>query len=234
MATSSTNTFNLDIGEIVDEAFDRAGMEARTGWHYKTARRSLDLMMLEWQNRGLNLWTVSGPTSQTLTAGTGSYTLDSSGNTVDLIEYNLRTNDGDSGSQTDYTLRRISIPEYADFPNKLTESQPTQILINRNTSSLTVDLLPVPDDSQTYKLIYYSLRLIYDSGSPASYNMDVPKLFLPALAAGLAYYVAMKFPMDAADRLPFLKQEYEQQFNLAADENRVKAPIRFVPSQTYS
>ena len=97
-----------------------------------------------------------------------------------------------------------------------------------------MDLLPVPDDSQTYKLIYYSLRLIYDSGSPASYNMDVPKLFLPALAAGLAYYVAMKFPQDAADRLPFLKQEYEQQFNLAAEENRVKAPIRFVPYQSYT
>ena len=121
MATTTTNTFNLDIGDIVDEAVERCGLEARTGYDYKTARRSLDLMMLEWQNRGLNLWTIENGTT-TLTAGTSEYTFDA--DTVDFLEVHLRLDSGDSSNQTDYELRRVSVSEYADLPNKLLEGRP--------------------------------------------------------------------------------------------------------------
>ena len=226
MATTTTNTFNLDIGDIVDEAFERCGLEARTGYDYKTARRSLDLMMLEWQNRGLNLWTIENGTT-TLTAGTSEYTFDA--DTVDLLEVHLRLDSGDSSNQTDYELRRVSVSEYADLPNKLLEGRPVQYWVERLTSSYKIHLYPVPDSAETYNINYYRIRQIYDSGDLASYNIDVPKLFLPSLVAGLAYYVGMKYPEAVGNRLAVLKQEYMEQFDLAAEENRVKAPFRFVP-----
>lgn len=226
MATTTTNAFNLDIGDIVDEAFERCGLEARTGYDYKTARRSLDLMMLEWQNRGLNLWTIENGTT-TLTAGTSEYTFDA--DTVDFLEVHLRLDSGDSSNQTDYELRRVSVSEYADLPNKLLEGRPVQYWAERLTSSYKIHLYPVPDSAETYNINYYRIRQIYDSGDLGSYNIDVPKLFLPSLVAGLAYYVGMKYPEAVGNRLAVLKQEYMEQFDLAAEENRVKAPFRFVP-----
>ena len=226
MATTTTNAFNLDIGDIVDEAFDRCGLEARTGYDYKTARRSLDLMMLEWQNRGLNLWTLESGTT-TLTAGTSEYTFDA--DTVDMLEVHLRLNSGETSNQTDYDLTRVSVSGYADLPNKLQEGRPLQYYVERLTSSFKLVLYPIPDDIQTYVLSYYRVRQVYDSGDLGSYNMDVPKLFLPSLVAGLAYYVGMKYPEAVGNRLALLKQEYMEQFDLAAEENRVKASFRFVP-----
>tara|TARA_R110002020_G_scaffold93874_2_gene226399 strand:+ start:520 stop:1215 length:696 start_codon:yes stop_codon:yes gene_type:complete len=230
MATATTNNFNLDLGDLIEEAFERAGVELRTGYEYRTARRSLDLMMLEWQNRGLNLWTIEGPTEATVTAGTATYSLDA--DTVDLLEHHLRLNDNSVSSQTDYNLRRISTTSYSDIPNKLSEGRPLQIYIERGVSTFQYTFWPVPDDVETYTFVYFRMRQIYDSGTPASNNMDVPKLFLPALASGLAFYVAMKQP-EAANRLPMLQAEYERQWELAAEENRVKAPFRFVPFQSY-
>tara|TARA_R100001082_G_scaffold75846_3_gene43972 strand:+ start:3222 stop:3911 length:690 start_codon:yes stop_codon:yes gene_type:complete len=225
MATATTNNFNLDIAEAAEEAFELAGLEMRTGYDLRTARRSIDLMMLEWANRGLNLWQVESG-STTLTAGTATYTLDA--DTIDLLEHHLRTDDGDSNSQSDTELTRVSFSTYAGIPNKLDEGRPNEILINRNTSSTTFTLYPIPDSSQTYKVIWYRLRQIYDAGTPASNNLDIPKLFLPCLVSGLAYYIAQKNP-EAFQRVPFLKQQYEEQWKLAADENRVKASVRFVP-----
>jgi|TARA_R100000322_G_scaffold107344_1_gene68340 hypothetical protein len=225
MATSTTNDFNLDIAEAAEEAFELAGLEMRTGYDLRTARRSIDLMMLEWANRGLNLWQVESG-STTLTAGTATYTLDA--DTIDLLEHHLRTDDGNSDSQSDTELTRVSFSTYAGIPNKLDQGRPNEILINRNAGSTTFTLYPVPDNAQTYKVVWYRLRQIYDAGTPASNNLDIPKLFLPCLVSGLAYYIAQKNP-EAFQRVPFLKQQYEEQWKLAADENRVKASVRFVP-----
>ena len=178
MATSTTNNFNLDIAEAAEEAFELAGLEMRTGYDLRTARRSIDLMMLEWANRGLNLWQVESG-STTLTAGTATYTLDA--DTIDLLEHHLRTDDGNSNSQSDTELTRVSFSTYAGIPNKLDQGRPNEILINRNTSSTTFTLYPIPDNAQTYKVTWYRLRQIYDAGTPASNNLDIPKLFLPFL-----------------------------------------------------
>ena len=230
MAIATTNTFNLNIGEIVEEAYERAGLQARTGYDYRTARRSIDMMMLEWQNRGINLWTIESGT-QTLTADTATYTLPD--DTIDLMETHLRLDAGDSSSQSDYQLTRISPTQYSDIPNKLQVGQPTQIWIQRLTTTPQFTLWPVPDSTRTYTVAYYRIRQIYDSGTEGSNNMDVPKRFIPCLVSGLAYYVAMKRP-EVTDRLPFLKQEYEEQWKLASEEDRIKASFRFVPWTSYN
>ena len=142
MATATTNSFDLDIAEAAEEAFELAGLEMRTGYDLRTARRSINLMMLEWANRGLNLWQVeSGDT--TLTAGTSTYTLE--GDTIDLLEHHLRTNDGESNSQSDTALTRISFSQYSDVPNKLDQGRPNEILVNRNSGTTTFTLYPIPD-----------------------------------------------------------------------------------------
>jgi len=230
MAIATTNDFNLNIGEVVEEAYERAGLQARTGYDYRTARRSIDMMMLEWQNRGINLWTIESGT-QTLTADTATYTLPD--DTIDLMETHLRLDAGDSSSQSDYQLTRISPTQYSDIPNKLQVGQPTQIWIQRLTTTPQFTLWPVPDSTRTYTVAYYRIRQIYDSGTEGSNNMDVPKRFIPCLVSGLAYYVAMKRP-EVTDRLPFLKQEYEEQWKLASEEDRIKASFRFVPWTSYN
>tara|TARA_R110000796_G_scaffold159223_1_gene276007 strand:+ start:456 stop:1142 length:687 start_codon:yes stop_codon:yes gene_type:complete len=225
MATATTNSFDLDISEAAEEAFELAGLEMRTGYDLRTARRSINLMMLEWANRGLNLWQVEEGTT-TLIAGQKDYTLDA--DTIDLLEHHLRTDDGNTSSQSDTSLTRLSFSQYASIPNKLDTGRPNEILINRNSGTTTFSVYPIPDSTETYKVVWYRLRQIYDAGTPASNTIDIPKLFLPCLVAGLAYYIAMKNP-EAIQRVPFLKQQYEEQWKLAADENRVKASVRFVP-----
>lgn len=219
---SGTNNFNLDLGEIIIEAYERCGLNAVTGNDYRTARRSLDLMMQEWANRGFNLWTVEEG-SQALTEGTATYNLDA--DTVDLTETMLRT--GSGANQQDYTLTRISVSTYATIPNKLIQARPTEVYVNRTiTPSFTV--WPVPDASDTYTLVYWRLRRIYDTGTPASNTMDVPFRFLPALVAGLAYFIAMK-KVPEIDKVAALKAVYEEQWNLSAGEDRTRASVRFVP-----
>tara|TARA_R110000822_G_scaffold104004_1_gene230748 strand:- start:2115 stop:2804 length:690 start_codon:yes stop_codon:yes gene_type:complete len=225
MATSGTYNFNLDLSDVVEEAFERAGLEARTGYDYRTARRSLDLMFLEWQNRGLNLWAIQEG-NQALTAGTSKYTL--SGDELDVVEAFVRVNSGDVSSQSDQMLTRISISQYAHLTNKLQKSKPLQYWIERDASAISVNLWPVPDDSQTYSLIYYYMQRIEDSGSVASNNTDVPIRFLPCMIAGLAYYISIKRP-ESIERVPLLKQMYEEQWNLAADADREKASLYLVP-----
>lgn len=222
MTTSGTTTFTLDLGEIIAEAYERAGKLVLSGYDYRTARRSLDLMMQEWANRGLNLWTVEEG-SQVLTAGDNTYDLPI--DTIDLIETMLRT--GTGTNQQDYTLTRISVSTYATIPNKLVPARPTEIYVNRQITP-TFTVWPTPDATQTYTLAYWRLRRIQDTGTPASNTMDLPFRFLPALCAGLAYYVAMKIP-GAMDRVVGLKQVYEESFQLAADEDRTRASFRFVP-----
>ena len=225
MATSGTFSFNLDLGEVMEEAYERCGLELRSGYDYKTARRSLNLLMLDWQNRGLSLWTVKG-TSMALTPGTGAYPL--TAEKLDIVEAFIRTNAGDSSKQADLTMQRMSISQYSQQPNKLLEGRPIQYWLERAPSGITVNVWPVPDASQTWTLGYYYMERIEDAGSPASLSMDIPPRFLTALTAGLAYMIAMKRP-QAESKIPFLKEVYEEQWTMASDSAREKASWDIVP-----
>jgi hypothetical protein len=225
MATSTTFNFTLDIGDIIEEAYERAGLELRSGYDYKTARRSLDLLMLEWQNRGLNLWTVKNA-SQTLTAGTSSYDL--TAEKIEIIEASLRTDVGDSNNQSDLTMERISVVQYSHLTNKLTEGRPLQYYVGRSPDNITINLWPVPDSQETYTFVYYYLERIEDSGKPATNNMDVPDRYLPCLVSGLAYNIALKRP-ESASLAPALKQIYEEQWEMVSDAFREKAALYVTP-----
>ncbi len=222
MATSGTTSFNLDLTELVEEAFERAGSEMRSGYDLKTARRSLNLMFTEWANRGINMWTIeSGEIS--LVAGTGQYDLPA--DTVDLIEHVIRT--GSGNTQADLSCSRISVSTYASLPNKLVTGRPIQVYIDRVAPIPNINVWPVPDGTQTYTLVYWRLRRIQDAGGGVN-TMDVPFRFLNCMVAGLAFMLAMKVP-SGMDRLGVLKQQYDEAWDLAATEDRDKSSIRFVP-----
>jgi len=215
-----------DLPEIFEEAFERAGLEMRTGYDLKTARRSLNLLTLEWQNRGLNLWTIEAGT-QALTSGTATYTMPT--DTIDLIEHQIRS--GTGTSQLDTNVDRISVSTYAQLGSKNTEGRPSQIYVNRQATSVEVTLWPVPNSSDL-TLSYYRLRGISGVSSGVGTTADVPPRFVPCLVAGLAYYIAMKKP-EVAARVAPLKQEYEFQFELAASEDQDSSSIKFVPYDTF-
>jgi hypothetical protein len=217
-----------DLPDIFEEAFERAGLEMRSGYDLKTARRSLNLMTLEWQNRGLNLFTIDSGTLAII-AGTATYTMPS--DTIDLLEHQLRT--GTGVNQTDTALERISVSTYAQQTNKNTQGRPTQIFVQRLPTETKITLWPVPDLTTPYTLLFFRLKGIdgLSSGVGSSVS-SVPPRFVPALVAGLAYYVAMKKP-EAAQRVAALKQEYEFQFGLAAGEDEERSSVRFVPFNTY-
>ncbi len=227
MATSGVANFNPDLTEIVEEAFERCGGELRTGYDLRTARRSMNLMFTDWANRGINMWTMEQG-QQVLTPGTATYNLPA--DTVDLLDHVIRTGAGSASTQADLTITRISEPTYASIPNKLQQARPIQIWIERlNTPRFTV--WPTPDDSQTYILVYWRLRRIQNAGDGVN-TMDMPFRFYNAMVAGLAYYMAMKVP-GAMERLAVLKSQYDEAWQLASDEDREKAAIRFVPRQQY-
>ena len=224
MATSGTATFNMDFTEIAEEAWERAGREMRSGYDLRTARRSMNLLTIEWQNRGINMWTIDEGTIN-LVQGTSSYDLPA--DTIDLLEHVIRTGSGDVYTQSDLSISRISVSTYASIPNKLTQGRPIQIYIDRGQANPSVTVWPVPDASSTYILKYYRMRRIQDAGSGVE-NADVNFRFLPCLVAGLAYYIAQKDP-ELAPRMAMLQAEYERQFDLAAQEDREKASISLVP-----
>jgi|TARA_R110000824_G_C15207794_1_gene676311 hypothetical protein len=229
MAVSGTSTFNLDIAEICEEAYERAGLEMRSGYDLATARRSLNLMSLEWANRGINLWLVEEG-SVTLATGTATYPLPS--DTIDLLEHTLRTNSGET-NQTDTSLTRMSVSTYSQITNKLTSGTPTQIYIDRQRDAPNVTLWPVPNSTLNGDFVrYFRLRRIQDVGSKSSNDADIPARFLPCMVAGLSYYLALKRP-QAAQRVPTLKAIYEEQFDLAAEEDREKANLVFTPLSGY-
>lgn len=216
-----------DLPELFEEAFERAGLEMRSGYDLKTARRSLNLLTLEWANKGLNLFTIEAGTLA-LTAGTTVYTLPTE--TIDIIEHQLRT--GTGTSQVDTALERISVSTYAQQTNKQITGRPTQIFVQRLPTSTTVTLWPTPDNSQSYTLFYYRLKGIDGLASGiGGETVSVPPRFVPALVAGLAYYIAMKKP-EALPRVLPLKQIYDEQFELAAGEDRDRSSVSFVPFNT--
>lgn len=216
MTTSGTAIFNPDMLELVEEAFERAGIEGpRTGNDFRTARRSLNLISAEWANRGLNLWTVDSG-SVSLTPGTASYTLPA--DTIDLLDAVVRID------STDYVLDRIGTGDYAAIPNKTTQARPVQIYVTRNVPP-AFTLWPVPDS--TYTVVYWRMRRMQDV-TAGSNTTDVPFRFYPALVSALAYQIAMKKP-EAFQRVPFLKSAYEEQFDLASQEDRERVSLRFMP-----
>lgn len=223
MATSGTATFNPDIAEIVEEAYERAGLMLRSGYDLRTARRSIDFITMEWANRGINLWTIEQGTIS-LVDGTATYNLPS--DTIDLIEHVVRENAGDINSQSDLAVSRISVSQYSAIPNKLTKGRPAQIYIDRQLTP-KVTLWPVPD-ATTRSLFYYRMRRVQDAGSPASNTLDIPSRFVPALCCALAHQISMKRP-ESAERIAMLKQYADESFTLAAEEDRDKASISLTP-----
>jgi hypothetical protein len=302
MSTSGTSSFNLDLNNIVEEAFERCGLELRTGYDLKTARRSMNLLSIEWANRGLNLWTVEQGVIPMVT-GQAIYPLPV--DTIDLLDTVIRQYNGAASTQIDINISRISEPTYMTIPNKLTQGRPIQLWVNRQTGaenlstavlsgginatdttitlSSTVDLpsagfikigaetisypningnqlincargqnnttaaahltgaaitvqnlpcinvWPTPNAGGDYTFVYYRMRRIQDSGTGGGFEQDIPFRLLPALVAGLAYYISMKKPEVDPNRIAMLKADYEQQYQFAAEEDREKAPIRFVP-----
>ena len=218
MATSDSRDFDLDVGEIIEEAYERCGLEMRTGYDAKTARRSLNLMFADWANRGLNMWTVTQAT-KAITSGTASYAFDAT--YVDLLEVVLRNSSG-----MDYTLSQMSRGEYLTTPNKASTGQPSQYFFDRQTIP-TITLWSTPDAS--YTLVYYYVSRIQDADAMIN-NADAPFRFLPCMVAGLAYYLAMK---KAPERVQLLKSVYEEEFQRAAAEDANSTPLKLTPSMAY-
>jgi hypothetical protein len=227
MTTSGTTAFDMDFTEIAEEAWERAGREMRSGYDLRTARRSMNLMTIEWQNRGINMWTIDEGTV-TMVKGTSQYDLPA--DTIDLLEQVIRTGSGNTTTQSDLTISRISVSTYASIPNKLTEGRPIQVYVERLRDNPKINVWPVPDKDNEYIFKYYRMRRIQDAGSGAE-TADMNFRFFPCLVAGLAYHIAMKEP-ELMARLPMLKEAYEEQFALAAGEDRTKTSARFVPRAT--
>lgn len=227
MATSGTTAFSMDLSELIEEAFERAGAELRSGYDMRTARRSLNLLFADFANRGINMWTIDSGTVA-MVAGTATYTLPT--DTVDLMDVVMRTGAGVASTQADITMSRISVSTYAAIPNKLTQARPLQYWMQR-LSAPQITVWPVPDSAQTYTLVYWRLRRIQDAGN-GSDTQDVPFRFAPCLVAGLAYYLAMKVP-GGLERIQLLKAQYDEAWDLASSEDREKASARFVPRVSY-
>jgi hypothetical protein len=227
MATSGTASFNLDLSEIVEEAYERCGGELRTGYDLRTARRSLNLMFAEWASRGLNMWTFEQGAIN-LAPGVATYDLPT--DTVDLLDHVIRTGAGNVSTQSDLTITRISVSTYATLPNKLTQGRPIQVWVERlDTPRVTV--WPVPDNSQQYQFVYWRLRRIQDAGDGVN-TMDMPFRFVPCMVAGLAYHLSLKVP-GGLERMAMLKTQYDEAWAIASTEDREKASDRFVPRRMY-
>lgn len=241
MTTTGTSTFNLDLNNLIEEAFERCGLELRTGYDVRTARRSLNLLTIEWANRGINLWTIEQG-SIPMVQGQVTYNLPV--DTIDLLDHVIRTQTG--VSQTDINISRISVDTYSTIPNKNAQGRPVQVWINRQSGATVPDGLippgttvqhpqinvwPAPDQSNFYTFVYWRLRRIQDAGNGVN-TQDIPFRMLPCLVAGLAYYLALKLP-EALPRVEMLKMSYEEQWNLASSEDREKASLRIAPRQMF-
>lgn len=242
--TTSTTAFNPDLNELMEEAFERCGVEMRTGYHFRTARRSFNLMITEWANRGINLWTVEQGQIPLIQ---GQYVYDLPNDTVDLLEHVIRTNPGQIGSQTDINISRISVSTYSTIPNKITQGRPIQVWVNRRSGQTTnavgatpqfpqINIWPAPDQGTVstpfYYFVYWRLRRMVDAGTGVNVE-DIPFRFQNCMVAGLAYMLSMKLPEVDPNRIMMLKDQYAEAWDLAASEDREKAPDRFVPRMTF-
>jgi hypothetical protein len=218
MAVSGSTNFELDVSDYIEEAFERCGLEVRTGYDLKTARRSLNLMLADWANRGLNQWTIEQRTLA-LVQGTGNYTLGA--DVIDVLSASLRR------SGTDYSMDRVSRDEYLSIPSKTTEARPTQFFIDRQVTPV-IKLWPVPENSTD--IIVYDCLTRMDDADDYNNTMQMPFRFYPCLAAGLAYYLAIK---KAPDRIQVLKAIYDEEFDRAQSEDRDRASFNVTPNLQY-
>lgn len=236
MTTSGNTGFNLNLNELVEEAFERCGAELRTGYDLRTARRSLNLLTIEWANRGINLWTIE---QGSIPLVQGQITYDLPADTIDLIDHVIRTQPGQQG-QTDINITRISVDTYSTIPNKNAQGRPIQVWINRQSGAdypvdgvayPQINVWPAPEQSNYYTFVYWRLRRIQDAGNGIT-TQDIPFRFLPCMVAGLAYHLSKKVP-GALERSQMLKMEYEELWQQAADEDREKAALRIAPRQLF-
>ena len=223
MASSGTTAFNINLLSIIEEAYEMVGVEVRNGYDLKTARRSLDLLMREWGNRGINFWTIK-ETSLPVAANTNVFTLDS--DTIDILDCVWRQFDVD-GMIQDRSMTRMGLDEWVSIANKQQVSLPSRFYVNRVVPPV-VTIWPVSTADGFF--VYWKMRSIEDTGAYTN-TMDIPPRFLPAMTCGLAYYLGIKTP-SAMDRVPFLQQEYERQFGLAAGEDRERASLYLVPDMS--
>ena len=214
MTVSGSTDFELDVADYIEEAFERCGLEVRTGYDLKTAKRSLNLMFADWANRGLNQWTIEQRTF-TVTANDGDYALGT--DVIDILSLVVRR------SGTDYALDRVSRDEFLNIPTKTTQGRPTQFFVDRQITP-NLKVWPLPDNS-TDEVIYNALTRLDDADIYTN-TLGVPFRFYPALAAGLAYYMSIK---RAPDRMQMLKAIYEEEINRAMDEDRDRASFRVAP-----
>ena len=218
MATSSSTNFEPDVTEFVEEAFERCGLELRTGYDLKTAKRSINLMLAEWANRGLNQWTIEQAT-QTVTKGTNQYTLNS--NVIDILDCSLRRDT--DGTNLDLQMTKISRSEFLNIPTKSTEARPTQFFLDKQVTPV-LNIWPTPENSTDVLVFNKLVRM--DDADTATNTMDMPFRFYPCFAAGLAYYIAIK---KAPDRVVMLKQMYEDEFERAMSQDEDSASFRISP-----
>ena len=219
MTVSGSKNFELDVTEYIEEAFERCGKEVRTGYDIKTAKRSMNLLFADWANRGLNSWTIEQST-QALVAGTAEYTLGS--DTIDILSAAVRRDN------VDYNIERLSRDDYLGVPNKTTQGRPSQWFLDRLISPV-LKLWPVPENSTDVVVFDRLVRM--DDADTAQNTVEMPFRFYPCLAAGLAYYIAIK---KAPDRVQLLKAVYEEEMERAISMDRDRASFNIVPSLAYS
>jgi hypothetical protein len=242
--TTNTTSFNPDLNDIFEEAFERCGLELRTGYDFRTARRSLNFLIGEWANRGVNLWTIE---QGSINLAQGVTTYDLPNDTVDLLEHVIRTDSGQGPNQTDLNITRISVSTYSTIPNKLAQGRPIQVWINRQSGQKVgsegatpknpqINVWPAPDQGTTqnpyYVFYYWRLKRVYDAGDGTNV-IDIPFRFQNCLVAGLAYMLAVKKDNVSLDRLNVLKAQYDEAWELAAGEDREKAADRLVPREMF-
>jgi hypothetical protein len=235
MTTSGTAEFNLDLNSLIEEAFERCGAELRTGYDFRTARRSLNLLTIEWANRGINLWTIE---QGQIAMVQGQIVYDLPVDTIDLLDHVIRTQTGQG--QTDINITRISVDTYSTIPNKNAQGRPIQVWINRQSGAdypvdgvkyPQINVWPAPEQSDYYTFVYWRLRRIQDAGTGMT-TQDIPFRFIPCMVAGLAFHLSKKIP-GALERSQMLKMEYEELWQQAADEDREKAALRIAPRQMF-
>lgn len=218
MALSGSTNFEPNVAEFVEEAFERCGLELRTGYDLKTAKRSINIMLAEWANRGLNQWTIE-QTTQALTEGTSSYSLNS--NVIDILDMVVRRTV--NSVDTDISMSRLSRSEYINIPNKTTKSRPSQFFLDKLTTP-AIKIWPAPENS-TDILVFNKIVRMDDADKPTN-TMDMPFRFYPCFAAGLAYYISMK---RSPERSAVLKQAYEEEFQRAMSQDEDRASFRIRP-----
>jgi hypothetical protein len=214
MTVSGSKNFELDVAEYIEEAFERCGLEARTGYDLKTAKRSMNILFADWANRGINQWTIA-QRSFTVTDNDGQYDL--SADVIDILSLVIQRD------STDYSLDRISRDAYLNIPTKTTQSRPTQYFLDRQITP-NLKLWPLPENSTD--VIFYDALVRLDDADSFVDTIQVPFRFYPALAAGLAYYIAVK---KAPDRIPLLKPMYEEELGRAMEEDRDRSSFQVAP-----